>query len=291
VAAKLQSTLPSHFPSSTPSHPAILAVDSISPALEPEGPANDQSAVLRNGGLGDFDLENWDLDYSDGIFSVVNTESEFNCLPSQQNPTFLGISPTAEAAADAAAHLNSFFGSDTAPNSEVTLREYLPGDDWVSAIHIAAQKGNDRILQLLIQQNVDINEKDSDEMTPLMYAVVEGHEAFVVSLLTHGARINEVDLDRRSALHWAVLHKRERILKILLEQHAKRPHEFDINAYDESGWTAIHMALSVGFEAGIPILLQYGASLEIKARRCPNTTNILPGLLSKKTSHIVAPGL
>lgn len=72
---------------------------------------------------------------------------------------------------------------------------------WLSTLHIAAQKGNDRIVRVLMQRSVDCNEKDSDGRTPLVYAVIEDHEAVVSSLLAHGARLSEVDREGRSALH------------------------------------------------------------------------------------------
>ncbi|KAL5327871.1 hypothetical protein ACEPPN_005577 [Leptodophora sp. 'Broadleaf-Isolate-01'] len=140
---------------------------------------------------------------------------------------------------------------------------------WLTPLHIAAQKGHDRIVRVLIQRNVDCNEKDSDGRTPLIYAVIEDHQAVVCSLLAHGARINEVDCEQRSALHWAVLYRRERVLKILLEHYSEKERELDINGYNNAGWTPLHMAIERDFESGVLMLLQYGANLQSKARKSP----------------------
>lgn len=154
------------------------------------------------------------------------------------------------------------------------------GKGWLSTIHIAARQGNDLILNMLIQQNADLNEKDSNGRTPLIYAVIEDHQTIVTSLLAHGARINEIDCDDRSALHWAVLHSREDILKIILEH--KQEQGLDVDASDFSGWTPMHMAVHANFALGVKMLLDCGANINIKARNCPHAEKLIPGLLTRK---------
>lgn len=145
-----------------------------------------------------------------------------------------------------------------------------PGDEldgYVGTLHIAAQTGNEAIVQILLRQgNVDCNDRDSDGKTALMYAVAKGHEAVVRLLLAQGARIREVDRDGRSALHLAVLHRREGVLRILL---AHGEQGLSVNEYDVAGWTPLHMAIEREFEAGTKLLLQNGANLQSKARKCP----------------------
>ncbi|KAI1417799.1 hypothetical protein F5Y13DRAFT_151870 [Hypoxylon sp. FL1857] len=75
---------------------------------------------------------------------------------------------------------------------------------WLSPLHMAARRGNDRIAWLLLQQGVDCNEKDSDGLTPIMHGVIGGHEEVVRSLLLHGADIgDDSGKQRPSALHLA----------------------------------------------------------------------------------------
>ncbi|OTA66639.1 hypothetical protein K449DRAFT_235875 [Hypoxylon sp. EC38] len=75
---------------------------------------------------------------------------------------------------------------------------------WLSPLHMAARRGNDRIAWLLLQQGVDCNEKDSDGLTPIMHAVIGGNEEVVRSLLLHGADIGDDSGHKRpSALHLA----------------------------------------------------------------------------------------
>ena len=163
-------------------------------------------------------------------------------------------------------------------NSNPERSESVPmSNDWLPALHIAAQKGHDRIVRILLERDVSINEKDSDGKTALHFSTIEGHEAVVRLLLAHGARIDEPDCDGRTSIHWAVLQRYENMLRLLLD-HSNAGCSVDIDAFDKNGWTALHTAVERGFEAGLQLLLQHGADLNIKARRCPYTGNlILPG--------------
>ncbi|OQE36962.1 hypothetical protein PENCOP_c011G04543 [Penicillium coprophilum] len=147
---------------------------------------------------------------------------------------------------------------------------------WISTLHIAAQKGHENIVVLLLRGNMDANKQDSDGRTPLIHAIIENHESVVRLLLSHGARIGVYDCDGRSALHWAVLHRRLGILRQLLDHRAKYECWLDLDAYDKAGWTPLHMSVDRAFEAGILMLLQEGADIDAKAQKCPYTGMVVP---------------
>ncbi|KAL8910065.1 MAG: hypothetical protein Q9171_004619 [Xanthocarpia ochracea] len=135
---------------------------------------------------------------------------------------------------------------------------------WLSPLHIAAQKGLGGIVNLLLQHNVDCNEEDSDCLTPIIHAIIGGHEDVVRSLLLHGARIGNTDgRQRPSALHWAALHRRETLLRALLNHNLTE--KSSIDSYDEHGRTPLHVAIDADFEAGVLMLLQFGADPKYKA--------------------------
>ncbi len=112
----------------------------------------------------------------------------------------------------------------TAPS---TLSPTTPGESWKPLLHIAAENGRDVIIQILLEQEIDINERDSNGLT---------------------------------ALHHAVRHRHESVLQLLLQSGA------DANACDNRGWTPIHQAAASGYEAGVRLLLLYGADLKLKAK-------------------------
>lgn len=136
------------------------------------------------------------------------------------------------------------------------------------ALHIAAGNGHDRSVRVLLDRDVDCEERDSSGRTALTLAVINGHEAVVRTLLAHGARIDAADDERRSALHWAVLYRRETILNMLLD-HSNQDRDVNIDAYENGGWTPLHIAVEKGFEAGMLRLIQCGADLHFRVRRNP----------------------
>lgn len=165
------------------------------------------------------------------------------------------------------------------PASESSLTEsgvgVGSGRGWLSPLHIAAKKGSARIIRMLLQHNGVCDEPDSEGLTPLMYAVMGGHEEATLSLLDHGARIEVHPRDagagagagerpRSSAIHCAVRHRRERVLRILLD---RCPDPRLIDGHDHSGRAALHVAIDLEFDAGVSLLLQFGADPSQKAPR------------------------
>lgn len=147
---------------------------------------------------------------------------------------------------------------------------------WASSLHIAAHKGRDRIVRVLLQHSADCNVPDSEGRTPLVCATIGGHKDVVALLLAGGALLSCVDRFNRSAIHWAVVYRRDSLLKLLLshshseEQTPTRTltqtHTV-IDGYDLNGQTPLHLAIDEDFEAGVRLLLQFGANMNLVARR------------------------
>ncbi|KAK4032090.1 ankyrin repeat-containing domain protein [Parachaetomium inaequale] len=144
----------------------------------------------------------------------------------------------------------------------------MSGNKWQSPLHMAAQKGHNGIVCLLLEQDVDCNEGDSEGLTPLMHAVIGGFQDVAGSLLARGARVGATDGQDRSALHWAVVHRREALLRLLLEHWAGDGGGDErgvVDGYDADGKTPLHAAIEAGFEAGVHVLLEFGADVKSRA--------------------------
>ncbi|KAI0860059.1 ankyrin repeat-containing domain protein [Xylaria cubensis] len=135
---------------------------------------------------------------------------------------------------------------------------------WVTPLHMAARKGRDNIVRTLLQHNADCNQRDGNGLTPLLHAVIGGCRETVTLLLSHGARVELVDRQSRSALHWAAAQKQEAVLRVLLQNGGDRPSA--MNKCDDSGMTPLHIAVDSDFEAGVQLLLQFGASVSGQVR-------------------------
>jgi len=155
----------------------------------------------------------------------------------------------------------------TPPEGDAIQSSSNKAQGWMSSLHIAAQNGNDRIVRMLLQHQSDSNERDSDGLTPLYYATVGGHEQVVTSLLERGAHISSTDNEGRTMLHLAVIHRRDSVLKALLRHRSDK--QLPIDEYDDTGRTPLHVAVDIDFEAGVSLLLEHGANLNSKARKCP----------------------
>ncbi|KAI3396525.1 hypothetical protein diail_12049 [Diaporthe ilicicola] len=154
------------------------------------------------------------------------------------------------------------------PSAKSERRPDLTQDPgWLTPLHMAAQNGHLKIVQLLVQHNPDCNCKDSDGMTPLMLAVSAGHEEVAGVLLSSGARVPETDVRGRSSLHLAVEDGREAMLRLLLDRCQGL--NAAVNAYDGSGRTPLHIAVAVGFETAVEMLLRFGANVGLKAPKRP----------------------
>jgi len=78
----------------------------------------------------------------------------------------------------------------------------------------------DAIWRLLNEPYIDVNIKDENGYTPLIYAVVYNNPEIVQILLEKGANPNIQGRYERTALNWAVKNKRPQIVQLLLNKGA-----------------------------------------------------------------------
>ncbi|ESZ96725.1 hypothetical protein SBOR_2869 [Sclerotinia borealis F-4128] len=157
---------------------------------------------------------------------------------------------------------------ETSSTNSPTEKQQSKG--WLNPLHIAARRGHEAIVRTLLSHHIDCNETDSDARTALIHASIDGHDHVVNLLLAHGARISDLDRRGRSALYWATMNQHEAVLRLLLWEYDMKEWEQGIDAYDDMGWTALHIAIEKGFDVGVQLLLGSGASLHARARKTCN---------------------
>ncbi|KAK0648657.1 ankyrin repeat-containing domain protein [Cercophora newfieldiana] len=83
-------------------------------------------------------------------------------------------------------------------------------------LHTAVKNGNSDIVQMLINHNVDMNERNSRGMTALHVAIESQQPDAIMILLKNGVDVNAVDGEGRTALSMAVNNQCESGVRLLL---------------------------------------------------------------------------
>jgi hypothetical protein len=96
-------------------------------------------------------------------------------------------------------------------------------------IHLAAWRGHEAVVRLLLDRGADVDAKDEYGWTALRKVAVRGREAVVQQLLDRGADVNARTNERRTALRKMTEKRHEAVVQLLLDLGA------DINARDKYG--------------------------------------------------------
>ena len=121
----------------------------------------------------------------------------------------------------------------------------------------AAKAGNtDRVIDL-IQEGVDVDARDAQQNTPLMWASLYGHTEMTKSLLDSKADTGANDnITGFTALMWAAKNNRVETAALLLDQGAN----LDLTA--NYGRTPLGLAASYGCTGTVKVLLDHGSDIE-----------------------------
>ena len=130
----------------------------------------------------------------------------------------------------------------------------------------------------LLEQNAEIDKRNKQDCTALMYASSNGHHKVVKILLSHNAEVNLKNVDGNTALMYASSKGHHEVVKMLLDHHA------DANAQDMEGNTALHKSLTEQITPNIvsvvKLLLSQGGDPEIINKKNKAVTE-----LAKKTQN------
>lgn len=160
-----------------------------------------------------------------------------------------------------------------------------------TALHVAAKEGHEVVARLLLDNGAEINAKDLGGKMPLQKTAQAGHEAVARLLLNRGALVNAKDSYSATALLEAVEHGHNMVVQLLLDHGAEvrgsmalhkaacqgyetiaralcTTKDRLINAKDDGGNTALHLAASQGNREGnlgiVQLILNEDAEVDVK---------------------------
>ncbi|KAH9290496.1 hypothetical protein KI387_034613, partial [Taxus chinensis] len=158
--------------------------------------------------------------------------------------------------------------------------------DMPVSLCFAASRGDFLLMKQLLKRGMDPNESDNSSRTPLHIATANGYKDCVSLLLESGAEVNSKDEEGSVPLWEAILGRHESIAKLLRVNGANlksgnvvsfiltaategdmemlkdlQSYGADINATNEEGSTALHLATNDGSTNVVKYLLEQGANM------------------------------
>jgi len=103
--------------------------------------------------------------------------------------------------------------------------------------------GHRDVAELLLASKADVNAKDSNGDTPLLYAAGEEHKDVAELLLANKADVNARNSNGWTPLHEAAMDGQKDMVELLLA------HGADINARNNRGETALHMVSALATDS------------------------------------------
>lgn len=133
--------------------------------------------------------------------------------------------------------------------------ELIPFQEVVEA----ALYGKSEIVNKALKQGLDVDARDAEKRTLIMYAAFNGRAEVVKNLITAGADINAQDKIGTSVLMFAASGPSTPTVQILLDAGAK------INVVDNNEhFSALMWAAAEGQPDNVKLLLKNGADLTLK---------------------------
>jgi ankyrin len=122
--------------------------------------------------------------------------------------------------------------------------------DAVEAAHVAAQLGNVKALEVVLQAGADVQARNAQGQSPLHLACISGHPAVIKLLLDKGAKTDGVTAEGNLAWHLACSRGHTAVVKMLLSA-------VDINAVNQKGMSGLAFACWNGHVDVVTELLKH----------------------------------
>jgi len=148
-----------------------------------------------------------------------------------------------------------------------------------TALHLCILKGNDDVIQQLIDSGCDVELTTGAGLTPLLLAVKKNSsETAIKSLLRGGASVYAKNQQGHTALHLATKHNRQNLIEVIVQEVLTGDKKL-IDMQDDEGRTALMLSIELKFFAISKILTKSHADSGIVDKNGQNVlhTAVLAG--------------
>lgn len=122
----------------------------------------------------------------------------------------------------------------------------------------ACMKENARLVKLLLENGVDVNQLNDDQTTALYWSIRQGGLLNCTNLISHGADVNRANDDGCTPLMQASMYGVHSVLLCLIQNQA------NLNAKDKNGKTAMMYAAERNNCVAIDEICKAGGNIEIR---------------------------
>lgn len=150
--------------------------------------------------------------------------------------------------------IQALVGLDQLLKPEILTRKAKKSGDTI--FHLAASKGDESLLPILLARGLNIHIRNNHGVTPLARAARRGRQTVVKQLLSAGAKVDEPDNRGMTPLHYAAYRGSDMVVQVLLDAGA------DLSTKAPWQGTALHMAARNGHSSTVSLLLQKGRWLQ-----------------------------
>jgi ankyrin repeat protein len=134
----------------------------------------------------------------------------------------------------------------------------LPGGLTITSLHDASAEGSVEIVRSLLDQGVDVNQRDAYHRTALHMASQKGKLEVAKLLIKYGADVNCRDKEGWTPLHVASRFGYCDIAELLLD------HSADVNVTQQDLFTPLHLASWSSNLKVVRLLLKRGANIHVR---------------------------
>lgn len=154
-------------------------------------------------------------------------------------------------------------------------------DTDATPLLLATLKGSLAICKNLIEKGANVNHRNANGHTPVKYAGSKNHKELLTHFLDCGGDPNAKDHIGDSPLHRVASMEHHDCLRILLT-HPKSAGIVLVNAQNNQGNTALHLACENEDPSCALTLIEYGASVDIQNKEKETPLNVCRPPLRRK---------